>query len=369
MRAKETLTRLLRAADIEVNGNRPWDFQAHDERVFRRIIRHGSLGAGESYMDGWWSSEQADELFHRLLRARLEQSFRHAPATVLNTLLALLFNGAWLRPFQVGKAHYDVGNDLFRRMLDRRMTYTCGYWKSVTSLDQAQEAKLDLVCRKLGVREGDYILDIGSGWGSFINFAAERYGARCLGITVSREQAQYANAHRYNAEVETRLMDYRAVDGRFDHVVSLGMFEHVGRKNYRRFLRKVRSVLADDGLFLLHTIGKDRSAAATDPWIAKYIFPNSMIPSCRQVTGAAEQLFVLEDWHNFGADYDTTLMHWRRNFDAAWDDLRQRYDERFYRMWTYYLAVSAGSFRARRSNLWQIVLSKHGVPGGYRRVD
>jgi cyclopropane-fatty-acyl-phospholipid synthase len=366
---RESLTRLLRAADIEVDGDRPWDFQVRDERVFRRILLRGSLGAGEAYMDGWWDCDQLDGLFHRLLRAGLEQRFRVLPAALMNTARALVINAARLRPFQVGRDHYDVGNALFSRMLDRRMTYTCGYWKDARSLDEAQEAKLDLVCRKLGIREGDRVLDIGSGWGSFINFAAQRYGARCLGLTVSKEQADYANARRQNDQVETRLMDYREIDGRFDYVVSLGMFEHVGSKNYRQYLQKVRSVLARDGLFLLHTIGKDRSTSATDPWIAKYIFPNSMIPSARQLTSAAEGCFVLEDWHNFGADYDTTLMHWWRNFEAHWDDLAERYDERFRRMWRYYLLMSAGSFRARRNSLWQIVFSKKGLERGYRRVD
>jgi len=369
MHAREMLTRLLQAADIEINGSRPWDFQVRVEEVFRRIARQGSIGAGESYMDGWWESEQLDELFARLLRARLEKRFRYSPSTLLAMARGVLTNYARLRPFQIGEDHYDVGNELFLRMLDRRMTYTCGYWKDATTLDQAQDAKLDLVCRKLGIREGDRILDIGSGWGSFINFAAEKYGARCLGLTVSREQAEHANAHRYNQGVETRLMDYRKVEGTFDHVVSLGMFEHVGRKNYRTFMQKVHSVLDDKGLFLLHTIGKNQSSVGTDAWIARYIFPNSMIPSCRQVAAAAAKLFVLEDWHNFGADYDTTLMHWWRNFDAHWDELEDRHDPRFYRMWKYYLLASAGSFRARRNNLWQIVFSKHGVAGGYRRVD
>lgn len=369
MKAKQALTQLLKAADIEVNGDRPWDMQVRVERVFQRILSQGSLGAGESYMDGWWDAQQLDELFHRLLRSRLEQRFRYTPAAVLNSAWAVAVNASRLQPFQIGERHYDVGNELFERMLDRRMTYTCGYWKDARCLDEAQEAKLDLVCRKLGVRPGERILDIGSGWGSFINFAAEHYGARCLGVTVSKHQADYANEHRYNAEVETRLMDYSEVEGQFDHVVSLGMFEHVGRKNYRRFMRKVRSVLSDEGLFLLHTIGKNESGVSTDPWIAKYIFPNSMIPSYRQVGAAASKLFVLEDWHNFGADYDTTLMHWWRNFDQHWDELKDHYDERFYRMWKYYLMVSAGSFRARRNNLWQIVFSKHGVPGGYRRTS
>ena len=369
MGAKESLTRLLSEADIEVNGNRPWDLRIHDERTFGRIISQGSLGAGESYMDGWWDSEQLDELICRLLRARLENQIHLNAAMLWTVIQGAALNLSRLKPFQVGNDHYDVGNDLYQLMLDQRLTYTSGYWKDAITLDEAQEAKLDLVCRKLGLKEGDRVLDIGSGWGSFINFAAEKYGAHCTGLTVSNEQARFANANRFNENVETKLQDYMQTTGQFDHIVSLGMFEHVGRKNYRKYMKKVKSLLKQDGLFLLHTIGKNRSALSGDSWFSKYIFPNSMVPSYRQIAKASSNVFALEDWHNFGADYDATLMSWWNNFDTGWDNLKGHYDERFYRMWKYYLLVAAGSFRARKNNLWQIVFSGQGVPGGYTRVS
>ena len=264
-------------------------------------------------------------------------------------------------------------------MLDRRLTYTCGYWKNAENLDAAQEAKLDLVCRKIGLKPGQSMLDIGSGWGSFIGYAAEKYGVNAIGITVSKEQKALADKLYGNFSVETRLQDYRDINDppsheasegqrKFDHVVSLGMFEHVGCKNYRMFMKIVHNALQDEGLFLLHTIGGNRSVRGNNQWIGKYIFPNSMIPSVKQIGKSIEGLFVVEDWHNFGADYDKTIMSWHKNFEDNWDKIKSNYDDRFYRMWRYYLLSCAGSFRARKNQLWQIVLSKKGVPSGYKSI-
>ncbi|EKD33554.1 MAG: hypothetical protein ACD_76C00004G0005 [uncultured bacterium] len=253
-------------------------------------------------------------------------------------------------------------------MLDNSMTYTCGYWKDASTLDDAQEAKLDLVCKKIGLKHGDSVLDIGCGWGSFAKFAAEKYKAKVLGVTVSKEQIKLGQGLCRGLPVELRLQDYRKISGSFDHIVSLGMFEHVGYKNYRIFFEVVRRCLKDNGLFLLHTIGGNRSVHSTDPWIGKYIFPNSMLPSASQIASATEGLFVMEDWHNFGSDYDKTLMAWHSNFEKNWGSLMAHYDERFHRMWQYYLLSCAGSFRARQNQLWQIVYSKNGIINGYNSV-
>lgn len=287
----------------------------------------------------------------------------------MHILRAILLNPSGkARAFQVGERHYDLGNRLYRGMLDRRMVYSCGYWKNADNLDAAQEAKLDLICRKLGLKRGDRVLDVGCGWGSFAEYAAERYGVEVVGITVSKEQVVLGNESCRGLPVELRLLDYRDMEGEFDHVVSIGMFEHVGLRNYRIYMEKVRQCLKDGGLFLLQTIGGNDSVTKLDPWFEKYIFPNSLIPSIRQISAAAEGLFVMEDWHNFGADYDPTLMSWFRNFDRNWDSLSEIYDERFYRMWRYYLLSSAGTFRARCLQVWQIVFSKEGVRGGYLTV-
>jgi cyclopropane-fatty-acyl-phospholipid synthase len=251
-------------------------------------------------------------------------------------------------------------------MLDRRLVYSCAYWKDADNLDDAQEAKLDLICKKLGLRKGDRVLDIGCGWGSFARFAAEKYGVRVVGITVSSEQAALGREMCEGLPVEIRLQDYREIDEKFDHVVSVGMFEHVGYKNYRIYMEVVRRCLRDEGLFLLHTIGNNISCIATDPWFDKYIFPNSVVPSVKQISSAMEGLFILEDLHNFGSYYDATLTAWFANFDRNWHSLTDRYDQRFYRMWKYYLLSCAGSFRSRCLQVWQMVLSKEGVPGGYQ---
>jgi cyclopropane-fatty-acyl-phospholipid synthase len=243
-------------ADIEVNGLRPWDIQVHNSAFYDRVLSGGSLGFGEAYMDGWWDAEHLDELVYRILKNKLQDRIPVSPALIWGYLRATFFNLQKSQAFKVGERHYDIGNDLYRAMLDSRLTYSCGYWNSpigeAHTLDEAQEAKLDLICRKIELQKGQNVLDIGSGWGAFLQFAAEKYGARGVGVTVSKEQAAYANAKKGDLPIETRLQDYRTLDGSFDHVVSVGMFEHVGYKNYRAYMEKVHSLLSDDGYFLLH---------------------------------------------------------------------------------------------------------------------
>jgi cyclopropane-fatty-acyl-phospholipid synthase len=355
-------------ADIRINGDRPWDIQVRNPAFYDRVLAGGSLGFGESYMDGWWDAERVDELVYKILKGKLQDHVRINPALVWGYVRAKIFNPQRRHAFTIGERHYDIGNDLYRAMLDKRLVYSCGYWKDAQTLDEAQEAKLDLICRKIELQEGQKVLDIGSGWGSFLGFAAERYGAHGVGVTVSREQAAYANAQKGNLPIETSLQDYRTLEGSFDHVVSVGMFEHVGYKNYRAYMQKAHSLLNEDGYFLLHTIGGNTSASRGDPWIDRYIFPHGMIPSIKQIGAAAEGVFAMEDWHNFGPDYDRTLMAWFANFDAHWDSLKSAYSERFYRMWKFYLLSCAAGFRARELQLWQIVFSKIGAKGRYVSV-
>lgn len=368
-KAKQTLTKLLSLADIEIGGSNPWDIQVHDDRFYGRVLGDGSLGLGESYMDGWWDCPAIDQFIYKVLDADLDHHVKSDWKLGLELLRDRLINfGSKSKAFEVGEEHYDAGNDLYRAMLDRRMVYTCGYWKNAENLDEAQEAKLDLVCKKIGLQEGQSVLDIGSGWGSFMGFAAEKYKAKPTGVTVSKEQKKLADDKYASIGVTTKLIDYRDIDETFDHVVSIGMFEHVGYKNYRTFFEVAERSLKDKGLFLLHTIGSNTTKTSGDEWSHKYIFPNGMLPSTKQVGKAVEGLFVIEDWHNFGADYDRTLMAWHENFEKNWDNLKDQYDEKFYRMWRYYLLSFAGSFRARKIQLWQIVLSKKGVRGGYNSV-
>lgn len=356
---------LLTSAGLEINGPRSFDPKIHDFRLFDRVLAQGSLGLGEAYMENWWDCDDLSEFFHRIYRARLDEK-ASTPLSLWHSAKAWLLNPqSRRRSRHVGRTHYDLDNDLYRAMLDRRMVYTCGYWKDARDLDEAQEAKLDLVCRKLGLERGMHVLDIGCGWGSFLKFAAAKYGIRGVGITVSREQARLARELCSGLDIEIRLQDYRQLDGVFDRVVSLGMYEHVGYKNYSTFAKIAARCLKDDGLFLLHTIGGNKSETCTDPWIEKYIFPGGMIPSIAQIGRSLEGRFVMEDWHNFGTDYDRTLVSWYENFHRNWPKLSGRFDPTFYRCWKFYLLGCAGSFRARKNHLWQIVLSKDGVANGY----
>ena len=354
-------TQLLARAGITVNGDQPWDIQVKNPEFFSRVFRDGTLGVGESYMDGWWDSEQLDETVARLLRARLDAVIRDSWVMLAHTVRSRLMNlQAVTRAFEVGEKHYDIGNELYSRMLDKRLVYTCGYWKDADNLDAAQEAKLDLVCRKIGLEKGMRVLELGCGWGSFAQFAAERYGAEVTGYTVSKEQAQLARERCAGLPVDIRLDDYRAATGTYDRVISIGIMEHVGAKNYRTYMEVADRCLVDDGVAFVHTIGNIVTRKAFDPWFHKYIFPNAHLPSVAQLGAAMEGLFVLEDLHNIGEHYDKTLMAWHDNFEAAWPELAGRYDERFRRMWRYYLLSCAGGFRARYIQLYQLVMTKPG---------
>jgi len=364
--ARSRIEELLNAAGVRIDGPAPSDIRVHDDRFYPRCIAHGSLGLGEAYMDGWWDADDLDGFLFKLLDARLDEKVGTLDDTWLFVKSSVLNLQRGQRAYEVGERHYDLGNDLFEAMLGKRLVYSCGYWKDARNLDEAQEAKLDLIFAKLGLEPGMRVLDIGCGWGEALKYAAERRGVSGVGVTISQEQADYARELCRGLPVEIRLADYRTLDERFDRVFSIGMFEHVGVRNYRTYFETARRCTADDGLFLLHSIGSNVSSNHTDPWISKYIFPNSMLPSAEQIAKNAEGIFVIEDWHNFGADYDRTLMAWRANFDAAWPQLAEAYGERFRRMWHFYLAASAAVFRSRRDQLWQLVLSPRGVPGGYR---
>lgn len=355
---------VLERADIQINGSRPWDMQIHDERTLKRVAMQRSLGLGESYMDGWWDCDQIDEMFRRLTLLNLDAISTNPFAKLIRTLAVTLYNRQNLtRARQVAEEHYDLGNDLYERMLDSSMSYSCGYWKDAETLEQAQFNKLDLLCRKLELKPGMTLLDIGCGWGGMARHAAEHYGAKVTGVTISKEQATLARERCNGLPVEIVLEDYRNVRGTFDRIVSIGMFEHVGRKNYRLFMEKSRSLLASNGLMALHTIGNNFDSNAHDPWIDKYIFPNGELPSISQISRAASNIFVTEDVHNFGPDYATTLLAWDKNFQQHWPELKGNYGERFYRMWRYYLNACAGAFQARDIQLWQWVFSPQGARG------
>jgi len=364
VRHAETLIReLFEAADVRIGGSSRHDLQVHDPRFYRHVLTDGNLGLGESYMDGFWDSPAPDEMIERLLRGGIYDRARASPRAVALILSALLLNPQRLaRAFEVGRRHYDIGNDLFEAMLDSRMIYSCAYWRNAHDLEEAQLAKLDLVCRKVGLKPGAKVLDLGCGWGGFARYAAEAYGAEITGLTVSREQAVLAARRCRGLPIEIRLEDYRAARGRYDAVISLGMLEHVGPKNYRTYMEVSQRCLAPHGVALIQTICNNCSARYIDPWMDRYIFPNSVIPSLDQLAVAMQGLFVLEDVHNFGPYYDDTLMAWHANLEPQWPHLAARYDARFRRMWDYYLLSCAASFRTRNHQLLQLVMTPAGSP-------
>ncbi|HBR1526350.1 TPA: cyclopropane fatty acyl phospholipid synthase [Klebsiella pneumoniae] len=350
---------LLNYAGIKINGSSPFDIRVKNPEVFQRILQDGSLGLGESYMDGWWECDRPDEMITRIIRADLESHLKGNLKSLINIASAKVFNlqskkRAWI----VGKEHYDLGNDLFREMLDPWMQYSCGYWKTSDNLFDAQNQKLKLICEKLQLAPGMTLLDIGCGWGGLAAFASRHYGVKVTGITISAEQQKMAQHRCSNLDVNILLKDYRDLNMQFDRIVSVGMFEHVGPKNHKKYFDVVNKNLSSEGIFLLHTIGSNKSNNNVDPWINKYIFPNGNLPSVRQIAAASEPYFVMEDWHNFGSDYDKTLMAWNQRFQSAWHRLEDNYSPRFRRMFTYYLNACAGAFRARNIQLWQVVFSR-----------
>jgi cyclopropane-fatty-acyl-phospholipid synthase len=363
---KKFILKLLASANITVNGNCPNDIQIHNEAFYSRAVRDGALGVGESYMEQWWDCSHLDGFFDAALSAKLHNQLKSNKTVLLQAFFSKLCNfQSKQRSLEVGKKHYDLSYDLFEKMLDSRMNYTCGYWKNAQTLEEAQLAKLELSCQKLLLKPGMRLLDIGCGWGGMAKYAAEKHDVEVVGVTISKQQYEYAKQSCAGLPVEIRFQDYRDIDEKFDRIVSLGMFEHVGHKNYSTYMKRVNHCLKDDGIFLLHTIG-DNITEIPNEWITKYIFPHGMLPSIRLIGKSIENLFVLEDLHNFGADYDKTLMTWHQRFTEHWPELKSKYDERFKRMWDYYLLSCAGSFRSRGIQLWQLVLSKNGIRGGYQ---
>ncbi len=360
---------LIRPTGVGINGKNPWDIAVHNEKFYDRALAGGSLGLGEAYMDGWWTSKDLEETIYRLISAGIDRKVRP------NLVLARHYVAASLRNHQSvrrakrnAQAHYDIGNDLYEPMLGASMAYSCGYWKNAKTLDEAQEAKYELICQKLKLKRGMRVLDIGCGWGGLAMYMARKYKVEVTGVTPAREQASYVREHAKGLAVKVLEQDYREVKVRqkFDRVVSVGMAEHIGPKNLPSYFAKVDEVMKNDGIFLLHTIGNNRTTRTNEPWMNKYIFPGAVLPSMASVARACEGGFVIEDMHNFGPDYEKTLLAWYRNFKKAWPSLEEKYGERFYRMWEFYLLSCAAAFKARHIQLWQFVITK---PGGQARYD
>lgn len=370
MNYQKIVHNLLEGTGISINGQKPEDIKVKDDRFFKKVVQNGSLALGESYMKGWWECEALDVFFEKILKARLDKKVRNNLHLSVGYIKSWLFN-------QQNKAksvaaidqHYNIGNDLYKAMLDRHMMYSCGYWENTNDLSHAQLNKLELICQKLHLKAGQQVLEIGCGWGGFAAYAAQNYDVEVTGVTISTEQVKWAKKWCAGLNVDIRLLDYRELNEQFDRIVSIGMFEHVGYKNYATYMDVVNRNLKEDGISLLHTIGSSETSIMNDPWIHKYIFKNSLIPSMSQIASALEsQNFVMQDWHNFGRYYDYTLMAWRNNFLKAWHTLKKKYDETFFRMWFYYLSCCAASFRVGNNSLWQIVFTKQSYPEMYQSI-
>ena len=369
-KAEKIVKSLLAQADIKINGKRPFDIQVKDDRFYSRVIRDRELGLGESYMNEWWDVEQLDEFITRLLTAGLRDKLKITPELVKVFVLSKVRNRQSVKKAKNNASyHYNIGNDLYQQMLDKRMIYSCAYWKNAKNLNKAQEDKLDLICQKLKLKKGITLLDIGCGWGGFAKFAAENYGVKVVGITPAAEQVKLAQERTKGLSVEIKQLDYRKMNGKFDRIVSIGMLEHVGSKNYKTFFKKCSNMLQPDGIMLHHTIGSNKSVHSTDPWLNKYIFPGGVLPSIHQISKATEKYLIIEDLHNFGPDYDKTLIAWHANFVNNYPKIKTTYNKRFFRMWEYYLLICAASFRARQIQLWQIVMRKPVPSKTYQRVS
>jgi len=362
----------FRKAGIDLNGNGPAGITirpGHEKEWILRVACDLELGLGEMYMEGLWECKSLDKFMFLMLKSEMYKEATSFRNSCISYLRHGLFNMQTMKKAFEVSSHYDLGNDLFESFLDPSMSYSCGYWRTAQNLNEAQTAKMELIAQKLKLREGMRVLDVGCGWGGLARHLAKNYGVTVVGVTIGNEGAEYARKVCAGLPVEIRVQDYRTLNEKFDRIVSVGMFEHVGSKNYREYFEVVNRCLVDDGIFLLHTIGvHDVRMEQKDPWTLKYIFPNGQIPYYRDVDEALEGLFLIEDWHNFGVDYGKTLLCWRDNFDVAWPQLESKYGNTFYRMWKFYLETSAGAFAARKLNLWQIILTKDGLLNGYDSV-
>ena len=360
--AEKIITDLFAEADIQINGVRPCDIRVNDSRFFARVLAEGTLGFGESYMESWWDCDDIEELCFRSIRSHIHTRIRPSFGAIVEVALSILLNlQTKSRSRVVARKHYELGNDFFGAMLDPAMQYSCAYFHGTADLATAQEMKIELICRKLGLTPGMRVLDIGCGWGGLAQHMASNYGCEVVGLTISEEQRRYAENLCEDLPVDIRLQDYRDVDGVYDRIVSVGMFEHVGPKNHLTYMKKVRGCLKPDGLFLLHTITANEIRRTCDRWISKYIFANSMIPTASEVLQASEGLFVTEDLHNLGPYYVPTLRAWESAFMKSREEFRFRYGEEFVRMWRLYLLSCSGAFRARSLQVFQFLLSPEGV--------
>jgi len=368
MNSKEICLSILDKAGIEVNGSKPWSIHVRNEKLWDRVVSQQGLGLGEAYMDGWWECEAIDQMLTRLLEINVTKELKPSVSLIVHAIKSTVLNRQTKnKAASNAKHHYNIGNDLYQRMLDPEMAYSCAYWADAKNLNDAQLDKFELIAQKLQLKPGMRILDVGCGWGGFLRYVATHYGVTGVGISPADNQIAIAKERNGKLPLEYIQQDYRDLTGSFDRIVSVGMMEHVGPKNYETFFDKCISLLKPDGMMLHHTIASNLSKEVTDQFFDRYIFPGGVLPSLAQISRAVEKKVIIEDVHNFGPDYDKTLLAWHKNINKRWKELPD-YDERFQRMWNYYLLSSAAGFRARHIQLLQVVFRPMTSRGAYKAV-
>ncbi len=355
------VTDLLLSADIRIDGSRHGDIQVHNEKFYRRVAAGGSLALGEAYMDGWWDCDDLGEFTRKIVKGRLKVPLDlHAAKIYLMSVIGNLQTPQGSK--RVADVHYELPSKMYALFLGPSNQYTSFYYAHTDNDVQAEEARLELICRKLKLNKNDRVLDIGCGWGGFAKYAAQKYGCHVTGVSIAREQIKFARQYAKGLSVQFKIQDYRQLKGSYDKIFSGGMLEHVGYKNYPTYMKKIAELLTDDGIAVIDCIGGNVPGKGPNPWVGKYIFPNSMVPSPSQISSAFEKHLVLEDWHNFRHDYSRTARYWKNEFIKNWGKIQALdqtlFNERFYRMWLYYLSLFEGAFEASHIQQWQLVFVK-----------
>jgi len=353
------LDSILSRAGVSINGNQPWDITVIDNRFYGHVLANGSLGLGESYMRQYWSTQDLEELFYRLVSSGMEEVGNRIPGRIISRIFSRGLNRQTTHKSKKNaEHHYNLGNSLFFNFLGKYKNYSCGYYKEAETLDEAQLAKLHRLCELLELKKGDRLLDVGGGWGEFAKFAADNYGCHVTSINIAEEQIKHARQYCRDANVDIVKCDYRNMTGSFNKIAVIAMFTHVGHKNYRQFMETMSRILEPGGKMIMETVGGHRSKTRCEPWTDKYIFPGGLIPSLDQIDQSIKGLFLRDSLEEFGDDYVLTLREWHSNFKRAWPKLSEEYSNSMRLMFEYFFLSVAGDFRAKDLLHYHIEFSK-----------
>ena len=353
----------------KVETKNPIKMKIHDKKLHHKLVLHPDLYFGEAYTDGKITFENGTlSNFLDLALKNIGRQKTNAISEVLNSLRGsyrYLTNFNFIKKSKMNVAHhYDISDDLYFLFLDPLKQYSCGYFKNENdSLEEAQKNKINHIIKKLNIKENSKVLDIGSGWGLLAIEIAKQAKCQVTGVTLSENQYKFSNQKvkelNLGNQVQFKLMDYRQVKEKYDRIVSVGMFEHVGRKFYKIFFKKISEILKDDGVALLHTIGSVNSPRNPQPWITKYIFPGGYTPSLSEVAGPLEKSgLILSDLEVLRMHYAYTLSNWKERFLKNKEKVLKMFDERFFRMFEFYLASCEMAFKHGDQVVYQLQLTK-----------